>query len=231
MPQTPHVERHFTASERIRDIVIGMSDGLTVPFALAAGLSGAVDSTRVVITAGFAEIAAGSIAMGLGGYLAARTDAEHYASELAREKRETFEMPAEETREVVDVFEEYGLPHAQAVEAAHALRRDRKRWVDFMMRFELGLEKPNPTRARSSALTIALSYIAGGLIPLCPYFFLHPMGRALVGSVVLTLLALLVFGYVKGRYTVKKPLRSAWQTALVGGIAAAAAFTIAKLIA
>jgi vacuolar iron transporter family protein len=230
MPQTPHVERHFTASERIRDIVIGMSDGLTVPFALAAGLSGAVDSTRVVITAGFAEIAAGSIAMGLGGYLAARTDAEHYASELAREKRETFEMPAEETREVVDVFEEYGLPHAQAVEAAHALRKDRKRWVDFMMRFELGLEKPNPTRARSSALTIALSYIAGGLIPLCPYFFLHPMRRALVGSVVLTLLALLVFGYVKGRYTVKKPLRSAWQTALVGGIAAAAAFAIAKLI-
>jgi VIT1/CCC1 family predicted Fe2+/Mn2+ transporter len=231
MPQTPHVERHFTASERIRDIVIGMSDGLTVPFALAAGLSGAVDSTRVVITAGFAEIAAGSIAMGLGGYLAARTDAEHYASELARENRETFEMPAEETREVADVFEEYGLPHAQAVEAAHALRKDRKRWVDFMMRFELGLEKPNPTRARSSALTIALSYIAGGLIPLCPYFFLHPMGRALIGSVVLTLLALLVFGYVKGRYTVKKPLRSAWQTALVGGIAAAAAFTIAKLIA
>jgi vacuolar iron transporter family protein len=231
MPQTPHVERHFTASERIRDIVIGMSDGLTVPFALAAGLSGAVDSTRVVITAGFAEIAAGSIAMGLGGYLAARTDAEHYASELAREKRETFEMPAEETREVADVFEEYGLPHAQAVEAAHALRKDRKRWVDFMMRFELGLEKPNPTRARSSALTIALSYVAGGLIPLCPYFFLHPMGRALIGSVVLTLLALLVFGYVKGRYTVKKPLRSAWQTALVGGIAAAAAFAIAKLIA
>ncbi len=231
MPQTPHVERHFTASETIRDIVIGMSDGLTVPFALAAGLSGAVDSTRVVITAGFAEIAAGSIAMGLGGYLAARTDAEHYASELAREKKETFEMPAEETREVVDVFEEYGLPHAQAVEAAHALRKDRKRWVDFMMRFELGLEKPNPTRARSSALTIALSYIAGGLIPLCPYFFLRPMGRALIGSVVLTLLALLVFGYVKGRYTVKKPLRSAWQTALVGGIAAAAAFTIAKLIA
>ena len=230
MHETQHEERHFTASELVRDIVIGMSDGLTVPFALAAGLSGAVDSTRVVITAGFAEIAAGSIAMGLGGYLAARTDAEHYASELARENRETFEMPAEETREVVDVFEEYGLPHEKAVEAAHALRKDRKRWVDFMMRFELGLEKPNPTRARSSALTIALSYIAGGLIPLCPYFFLHPMARALVGSVVLTLLALLVFGYVKGRFTVKKPLRSAWQTALVGGIAAAAAFAIAKLI-
>jgi VIT1/CCC1 family predicted Fe2+/Mn2+ transporter len=230
MPQTPHVEKHFTASARIRDIVIGMSDGLTVPFALAAGLSGAVDSTRVVITAGLAEIAAGSIAMGLGGYLAARTDAEHYASELARENRETVELPAEETREVVDVFEQYGLPHAQAVDAAHALRKDRKRWVEFMMRFELGLEKPDPSRARSSALTIALSYVVGGLIPLAPYFLLHPIRTALVGSVLLTILALFVFGYVKGRYTVRRPLRSAWQTAAIGGVAAAAAFSIAKLI-
>jgi vacuolar iron transporter family protein len=230
MPQTPHIEKHFTASERIRDIVIGMSDGLTVPFALAAGLSGAVDSTRVVITAGLAEIAAGSIAMGLGGYLAARTDAEHYASELAREHRETVEMPAEETKEVVDVFEKYGLPHKIATEAAHAIRKDRATWVDFMMRFELGLEKPDPARARTSALTIALSYIAGGFVPLAPYFFLHPMRVALFGSVALTLLALLVFGYVKGRFTVKKPVRSAWQTALVGGLAAAAAFVIAKAI-
>jgi len=231
MPQTPHVEKHFTASETVRDIVIGMSDGLTVPFALAAGLSGAIDSTRVVVTAGLAEIAAGSIAMGLGGYLAARTDAEHYASELAREDRETVEMPAEETKEVVDVFEEYGLSHKIAVQAAHAIREDRKRWVDFMMRFELGLERPNPSRARTSALTIALSYVAGGLVPLAPYFFLHPMRSALVGSVILTLAALLVFGYIKGRFTVRKPLRSAWQTALVGSLAAAAAFAIAKLIA
>jgi VIT1/CCC1 family predicted Fe2+/Mn2+ transporter len=230
MPQTPHIEKHFTASATIRDIVIGMSDGLTVPFALAAGLSGAVDSTRVVITAGLAEIAAGSIAMGLGGYLAARTDAEHYASEHARERRETVEMPAEETKEVVDVFESYGLPRKIATEAAHALREDRTRWVDFMMRFELGLEKPDPARARTSALTIALSYVAGGLIPLSPYFIFHPMRTALLGSVAVTLLALLVFGYVKGRYTVKKPIRSAWQTVLVGGLAAAAAFAIAKAI-
>jgi len=230
MPQTPHIEKHFTASATIRDIVIGMSDGLTVPFALAAGLSGAVDSTRVVITAGLAEIAAGSIAMGLGGYLAARTDAEHYASEHARERRETVEMPAEETKEVVDVFESYGLPRKIATEAAHALSEDRTRWVDFMMRFELGLEKPDPARARTSALTIALSYVAGGLIPLSPYFLLHPMKTALLGSVAVTLLALLVFGYVKGRYTVKKPIRSAWQTALVGGLAAASAFAIAKAI-
>ncbi len=168
--------------------------------------------------------------MGLGGYLAARTDAEHYASELAREHRETVEMPAEETKEVVDVFEEYGLPHPIAVQAAHAIRKDRRRWVDFMMRFELGLEKPDPKRARTSALTIALSYIVGGLVPLAPYFFLHPMKTALLGSVAITLLALLVFGYVKGRFTVKKPLKSAWQTALVGGLAAAAAFAIAKAI-
>jgi VIT1/CCC1 family predicted Fe2+/Mn2+ transporter len=230
MPQTPHVEKHFTASKSIRDIVIGMSDGLTVPFALAAGLSGAVDSTRVVITAGLAEIAAGSIAMGLGGYLAARTDAEHYASELARESRETVEMPDEETREVVQVFEEYGLEHEKAAEAARSLRKDRKRWVEFMMRFELGLEKPDPKRARTSALTIALSYVVGGMIPLSPYFVLHPIGNALVASVIVTLLALIVFGYVKGRYTVRKPLRSAWQTALVGSLAAATAYGVAKAI-
>ena len=231
MPQTPHVEKHFTASERIRDIVIGMSDGLTVPFALAAGLSGAVDSTRVVITAGLAEIAAGSIAMGLGGYLAARTDAEHYASELARENRETVEMPAEETREVVEVFEEYGLPHKSAVEAAHALRKDRGRWVDFMMRFELGLEKPDPKRARSSALTIALLLRRRRPDPARrPISCCTRCGTALLGSVALTLVALFVFGYVKGRFTVKKPFRSAWQTALVGGLAAAAAFAIAKWI-
>jgi VIT1/CCC1 family predicted Fe2+/Mn2+ transporter len=230
MPQTPHVEKHFTASARVRDIVIGMSDGLTVPFALAAGLSGAVDSTHVVITAGLAEIAAGSIAMGLGGYLAARTDAEHYAAERAREKRETIDIPEEETQEVVDVFREYGVPGPIAVEAANAIREDRGRWIDFMMRFELGLEKPNPARARTSAITIAASYIAGGLVPLAPYFFLPTTRGALMGSILMTVLALAVFGYVKGRFTVKKPVRSAWQTVVVGGLAAAAAYVIARLI-
>jgi vacuolar iron transporter family protein len=231
MPQTPHVEKHFTASARIRDIVIGMSDGLTVPFALAAGLSGAVDSTRVVITAGLAEIAAGSIAMGLGGYLAARTDAEHYVSERARETRETMDIPEEERREVAEVFQHYGIPDELAHDAARAMSRDRKSWIDFMMRFELGLEEPDPRRARTSALTIGLSYVAGGLIPLAPYFLLSTMGAALAGSIGVTVLALLVFGYIKGRFTVKKPIRSAWQTALVGGLAAAAAFAIARFIA
>ena len=231
MPQTQHVEKHFTSSATVRDIVIGMADGLTVPFALAAGLSGAVDSTRVVITAGLAEIAAGSIAMGLGGYLAARTDAEHYASERAREVRETIEIPEEEKREVAELFEGYGLSATLSKNAADEMSKDKRRWIDFMMRFELGLEEPDPLRARTSALTIALSYVAGGLVPLAPYFIFSTMAGALRASIAVTLLALLVFGYIKGRFTVKRPFRSAWQTAVVGGIAAAAAYLIAKLIA
>jgi len=230
MPQTPHIEKHFTSSETVRDIVIGMSDGLTVPFALAAGLSGAVDAASIVITAGLAEIAAGSIAMGLGGYLAAKTDAEHFASEQAREERETVEMPEEEAAEVAQVFRTYGLNEETVGTVVQAIRSNRKRWVDFMMKFELGLEPPDPNRARRSALTIALSYIAGGLVPLAPYFFLPSVHAGLIGSVVVTLLALLVFGYIKGRFTTAKPMRSAWQTVAVGGLAAAAAFLIAKAI-
>jgi VIT1/CCC1 family predicted Fe2+/Mn2+ transporter len=230
MPQTPHVERHFTASESIRDIVIGMSDGLTVPFALAAGLAGAVEATGLIVTAGLAEVAAGSIAMGLGGYLAARTDAEHYASERAREEREAQQMPEEEAAEVAHVFRGYGLPEPTVAQVVGAIRSDRGRWVDFMMRFELGLEQPEPRRARRSALTIALSYVAGGLVPLSPYFFVRPAHAALLASVALTGVALLAFGYVKGRFTTPRPWRSAWQTLAVGGLAAAAAFGIAKLI-
>ena len=230
MPQTPHVEKHFTASEYVRDIVIGMSDGLTVPFALAAGLSGAVDSTAIIITAGLAEVAAGAIAMGLGGYLAARTDAEHFVSERAREERETEEMPEKEAAEVADVLRSYGLEDDKVEAVVTSIRADKKRWVDFMMRFELGLEEPDPKRARNSALTIALSYMAGGMVPLAPYFFFRSVHSALIGSVVVTLLALLVFGYVKGRFTTAKPFRSAWQTVVVGGLAAAAAFLIAKAI-
>ena len=230
MPQTPHVEKHFTASEAVRDIVIGMSDGLTVPFALAAGLSGAVEASAIIITAGLAEVAAGAIAMGLGGYLAARTDAEHYASERAREERETQQMPEAEAAEVADVLRSYGLEDDKVAVVVNSIRADKKRWVDFMMRFELGLEEPDPKRASRSALTIAVSYIVGGLVPLSPYFILRSVHTALVASVIVTLLALLVFGYVKGRFTTAKPLRSAWQTAVVGGLAATAAFAIAKMI-
>jgi vacuolar iron transporter family protein len=230
MPQTPHTEKHFTATATVRDIVIGMSDGLTVPFALAAGLSGAVDATSIVITAGLAEVAAGSIAMGLGGYLAARTDAEHYATERATEERETIEMPEREAEEVAHVFRSYGLDEATVGTVVTAIRSERKRWVDFMMKFELGLEEPDPKRASRSALTIAGSYIAGGMIPLAPYFYLRSIHSALIVSVIVTLFALLVFGYIKGRFTVEKPLRSAWQTVVVGGLAATAAFVLAKMI-
>ena len=230
MPQTPHIEQHFTAGETVRDIVIGMSDGLTVPFALAAGLSGAVSVNTIIVTAGLAEVAAGSIAMGLGGYLAARSDAEHYASERLREQQEIKEKPEAEKAEVRDVFTAYGLSVEESAPIVEALSLRPKAWTDFMMRFELGLEQPDPKRALTSALTIAASYVVGGLIPLSPYFFLSPASKALVVSVVVTLLALLVFGYVKGRFTGAHPIRSALQTALIGGLAATAAFLIARFI-
>jgi VIT1/CCC1 family predicted Fe2+/Mn2+ transporter len=230
MPQTRHIEKHFTSSETIRDIVIGMSDGLTVPFALAAGLSGAVSAVGIVLTAGFAEIAAGAIAMGLGGYLAAKTDLEHYESERLRETRETFDIPDEEAAEVAAIFLSYGLKEVEAAKIVEALRADRDRWVDFMMRYELGLEKPDPARARQSAFTIGISYIVGGLIPLSPYLFLGTVRNGLIGSVIVTLCALIAFGYVKGKFTTPRPWRSAWQTALVGGLAAGAAFLIASCI-
>jgi VIT1/CCC1 family predicted Fe2+/Mn2+ transporter len=230
MPTTPHVEKHFTSSEIVRDIVIGMSDGLTVPFALAAGLTGAVDTTTIIITAGVAEIAAGSIAMGLGGYLAGKTDMEHFAMERAREIRETEEVPEKEEQEVAEIFQSYGLEKETVGKVVKAISADRKRWVDFMMRFELGLEEPDPRRARTSAIVIAVSYIVGGLVPLSPYFFFASARAALPVSVGVTLLALAVFGYVKGQFTVAQPLRSAWQTVVVGGLAAAAAFGIARMI-
>jgi VIT1/CCC1 family predicted Fe2+/Mn2+ transporter len=215
----------------VRDIVIGMSDGLTVPFALAAGLTGAVASTAIVVTAGLAEIAAGSIAMGLGGYLAAKTDTEHYASELDREYRETVELPEIETEEVAKVFRDYGLSETQMAPIVATITADQKKWVDFMMRFELGLEHPDPARAGRSAGTIAASYIAGGLIPLAPYMLIHhDIHTALIFSVVVTLVALFVFGGIKGHFTGVKPLRGGMQTVLVGGLAAAAAFFIARLI-
>ena len=230
MPSTPHTEKHFTASETVRDIVIGMSDGLTVPFALAAGLSGAVASTLLVVTAGFAEIAAGSIAMGLGGYLAAKTDREHYASELERERKEIEQVPDTEREEVAAVFRGYGLHDDLLNPVLSALCSDPNRWADFMMRFELGLEAPDPARARRSASTIALAYVAGGIIPLAPYLFVHSILAALYVSVGVTLGALFVFGYVKGNFTGIRPLRGGLQTVFIGGLAAGAAFAIARLV-
>lgn len=229
MPQIEHAEKHFTASETVRDIVIGMSDGLTVPFALAAGLSGAVSSTQIVVTAGLAEIAAGAIAMGLGGYLAARTDSEHYTNERKRELREVREIPHEEEKEVAEIFQAYGLAENQIAAIIERLREDPHRWVDFMMRFELGLQAPDPSRAIASALTIACSYILGGLVPLLPYILIDNAVIALKVSAIFTLIALFGFGYVKGNFTGAKPWRSAIQTSLIGGLAATAAFAIAQI--
>lgn len=230
MPVTPHIEKHFTATATVRDIVIGMADGLTVPFALAAGLSGAVASSGLVVTAGLAEIAAGSIAMGLGGYLVAKTDLEHYASERLRELRETQHIPEREAEEVSEIFRGYGLRDEQIAPLIETLQANPTQWVDFMMRFELGLEEPDPTRARISAWTIALSYVVGGLIPLLPYMVVSEIRTALWWSVAVTPVALFVFGYVKSGYTGVPPWRGGFQTVLVGGLAAAAAFGIARLL-
>jgi VIT1/CCC1 family predicted Fe2+/Mn2+ transporter len=229
MPQTRHVESHFTAGETVRDIVIGMSDGLTVPFALAAGLSGATNNTAIIVTAGLAEVAAGAIAMGLGGYLAARSDLDHYVSEHEREWREVKETPQAERREVKDVFKVYGLSDEEIAPILQAFQTHPEQWVNFMMRFELGLEKPEPGRAYRSAATIGGAYIVGGLIPLSPYILCHESQIALVVYVAVTLAALAVFGYFKGRFSGNKPVKSALQTMLIGGLAAAAAFGIASI--
>jgi VIT1/CCC1 family predicted Fe2+/Mn2+ transporter len=233
----PHLEGHFESSESVRDVVIGLSDGLTVPFALAAGLSGAISSAHIIVLAGLAEIAAGSIAMGLGGYLAARGDAEHYASELKREQTEVVTRPDDEAEEIYQIFDQYSVPREAATPVLHALQQNHPAYVDFMMRFELGLERPASNRAHRSALTIAMSYVAGGLVPLLPYMFVRGTGSfiptsaaALQFSVLITLLALAFFGAVKGRLVGTGALRSALQTTLIGGAAAAAAYTLAHLL-
>jgi vacuolar iron transporter family protein len=225
-----HREEHFRGGATVKDIVIGMSDGLTVPFALAAGISGAISAAHIVVTAGFAEIAAGSIAMGLGGYLAARSEAEHYHSELAREETEIREKPEVEAEEVAEFFRQYGLTAQEYSPVVEGLRTKPKAWRDFMMRFELGLEEPDPKRALQSAVTIAVSYVVGGIIPLAPYIAFSNIRTAFDFSVVFTLTALAVFGFVKGKFTGVSKIKSALQTVLVGGLAAGVAYALAKAI-
>lgn len=225
-----HHEHHLKSSDTIKDIVIGMSDGLTVPFALAAGLSGAVNSSGIVVTAGIAEIVAGSIAMGLGGFLAGKTEADHYASELQREYDEVERVPEQEKLEVKEVFAGFGLSEQLQNDVADEMAKDKDKWVDFMMRYELGLEKPEANRARQSAITIGLSYIVGGIIPLSPYFFIADSQRALYYSCGITLVCLFVFGYFKSKVTGQRPLTGAFKVLIIGALAAAAAFIMAKLI-
>ena len=226
----PHTEHHFEASDTVRDIVIGMADGLTVPFALAAGISGAAVGINIVVTAGVAEIAAGSIAMGLGGYLAGRTQRQHYYAERDREEQEILQVPHRERKEVIDIMAQYGVTKQECEPMLAGLERNPIAWRDFMMRFELGLEEPQPAAARKSAVTIALSYLVGGLIPLAPYMLMTSIPRALAASTVVTLLALFIFGYLKGSVTGTGAFKSALQTLVVGGLAAAVAFGVARLI-
>jgi predicted membrane protein (TIGR00267 family) len=225
-----HHEHHLKSSDSIRDIVIGMSDGLTVPFALAAGLSGAITSSNIVVTAGIAEIVAGSIAMGLGGFLAGRTEADHYASELKREYDEVERVPEQEKFEVKEVFAGFGLSEQLQNEVAQEMSKDKDKWVDFMMRYELGLEKPEANRATQSAITIGVSYIIGGIIPLSPYFFIADSQRALYYSCAITMVCLFVFGYFKSKVTGQPRLSGAVKVLIIGALAAAAAFFMAKLI-
>jgi VIT1/CCC1 family predicted Fe2+/Mn2+ transporter len=223
-------EQHFKSSEVVRDFVIGMSDGLTVPFALAAGLSGAVDSTTIVITAGLAEIAAGSIAMGLGGYLAGQTEIEHYNTEERREYEEIEKLHEVEIRETKEIFAEYGVSEAHQELIAREMAKDPKKWVDFMMRFELGLERPDKNRAKQSALVIGMSYVLGGLVPLSAYFFTTTAREGLIYSTLITLACLIVFGFVKSKLTGQPLFKGTLRVTIVGALAAAAAFLIAKLI-
>jgi predicted membrane protein (TIGR00267 family) len=229
MHEHDHLEEHLESSDLLRDVVIGMSDGLTVPFALAAGLTGAVASSSIVVIAGIAEIVAGSIAMGLGGYLAGRTEQDHYSSELKREYDEVERVPEMERKEVREFFENIGLSEELQIQATEEIAKDKKQWVDFMMKFELGLDKPDPKRATKSALNIGISYAVGGIIPLSPYFFIDDSREALKFSVVATLICLFIFGYFKSKITGVPVLSGAIKVMLIGALAAAAAFGVAML--
>jgi len=224
-----HEEEHLQSSDLLRDVVIGMSDGLTVPFALAAGLTGAVSNSSIIVIAGIAEIVAGSIAMGLGGYLAGKTEQDHYSSELSREYAEVEKVPEMEKKEVKDFFENIGLSEDLQIKATEEIAKDKKQWVDFMMKFELGLDKPDPKRATKSALNIGLSYAVGGIIPLSPYFFIADSREALKFSVVATLVCLFIFGFFKSKITGIPVLPGALKVMLIGALAAAAAFGVALL--
>jgi len=225
-----HHEEHLQSSDLLTDIVIGMSDGLTVPFALAAGLSGAVNSTSVIVLAGVAEIAAGSIAMGLGGFLAGKTEQDHYNSEVKREYWEVDNLPEKEEAEVREFFEGLGLSKDVQDKATAELIKDKDRWVEFMMKHELNLDKPDPKRARKSAFNIGVSYVVGGLVPLSPYFFVSDSVQGLKISVVITLICLFIFGFFKSKITGVNPWTGGLKVMMIGAAAAAAAFGIARLI-
>ncbi len=230
IPHHSHHEKHSGSSQALRDLVVGLSDGLTVPFALAAGLTGVVSSNSLIIFAGLAEIIAGTISMGLGGFLAGKTEIENYEGEKIREEREIKEIPQEEKEEIRQLLGNYGITPETQEKVAEDLSRNPGLWVDFMMRFELGLVKPDPRQAVSSALRIGLSYAVGGLVPLSAYLFTPSPLAGLAYSSGFTLVCLLLFGYWKARLTGQPPLRGALTVTLTGVLAAGAAFGLAHLI-
>ncbi len=225
-----HHETHQGSSAALRDFVIGISDGLTVPFALSAGLSGAVNSNSLILIAGLAEVVAGTISMGLGGYLAGKTEIEHYEGEQKRESMEVKEIPHKEQAEVKEILAAYGISPAVQDQVAGELAKDHEKWVDFMMRFELGLEKPDPRAAFLSALRIGWSYAIGGLVPLSAYFFWKTPQQGLLYSTIITVICLLIFGFFKARFTGQNPWKGAVTVTAIGLAAAGAAFGIARLI-
>lgn len=225
----PHSESHFRGSLAIRDWVVGMSDGLTVPFALAAGLSAAVHDNRIIVTAGIAEIVAGSIAMALGGYLAGRTEIEHYDGELKREAFEIEHLPDREKQEVRDILHEYSLSPETTEKVVDELFKNKDAFLRFMMRFELGLERPGARQASISAFRIGVAYLVGGTVPLVAYVVLNTPQEALGWSFGSTVVSLFAFGYIKGRLTGQPAFISAVKVSGIGILAAAAAFSVALL--
>jgi vacuolar iron transporter family protein len=222
-----HQEVHLKQPTVLKDIIIGLSDGITVPFALTAGISGAGISNHIIITAGIAEICAGAIAMGLGGYLAGKTEEEHYYHEMHREYAEIKTVPDVEKQEVRDALAYYGLSKEIQDKAAEELSNNEKQWVEFMMHNELRLEEPEKGRAANSARNIALSYIVGGTIPLLGYVFTDLPATGLRDSSIFTILCLLLFGYFKSKMTGQNPFTGALKTTGIGILAAASAFGIA----
>jgi len=225
-----HTEEHTHEGVSVRDVILGVSDGLTVPFALAAGLSGAVESNFIVFLAGVAEMLAGGIAMGLGGYLSEKSHAEIYRKELAREQYEVQRVPEQEKREVRDIWKSRGYDGEELEQLVEAIIKDRRRWVDFMMREELGMIEPAVGAALKTSLTIGVSYVAGALVPLFPFILPLTIPQALLMSSATTLTTLFLVGIFKARYTGGLWWRSGLETLLIGAAAAGAAYVLVRLL-
>jgi VIT1/CCC1 family predicted Fe2+/Mn2+ transporter len=228
----PKLNKKFrnTNADLVKDIIIGMSDGLTVPFALTAGLSGILSTNHLIIVSGLSEIVAGCISMGLGGYLAGQSEVEHYDTELKRENNEIEISPGVELKEVENIFMEMGVDGPLSKQVALQISKDKDRWADFMMKLELEIERPAKNRASKSAGTIALSYLVGGFIPLFPYILTNSSKIGFNVSCMVTILALIIFGYFKSKLTGQPIIKGTIKIALIGIVAASAAYFLAKAV-